>query len=112
MWLTKALDTILREMIAAEDREDFEEAEIVCDGGLCYVGDRRIHKGSVYRLLQLMAIKDVSDTKGCERYRVNDMGRSIVRRPAIIQELARALIDKKSYTIKDDRIVMLDGSHT
>lgn len=107
MWLTNTLDEILREMIAATDREDVENAEIVCEGIFCYLGLRRVHRGSVRRLLTLMAISDRSDGS-MERYAVNDMGRAIVRRPAIIQELATALREKKAYTIRDDRIVPLD----
>lgn len=109
MWLTKALHAILMAMVEAERRGDLEAAEIVCDGA-CWLGDRRIHPGSVRRLLTLTAIRDVSDTTGCQRYVINDMGRSILRRPAIIQELSAALRAGGSYTIREDRIVpLVDG---
>ena len=104
MWLTKATHDILKEMAAADSREDYEDAEIVCDGGLCYLGLRRVHPGSINRLLHMMAISDRSDSD-VRRYCINDTGRAIVRRPAIVQEIMWATAQKKAFTIRDDRVV-------
>lgn len=107
MWLTKALATILREMRDAEDRGDSDAAELVC-GSECWLGDRRVHRGSVDRLLTLTAISDRSDEGAAlERYCINEMGRAILRRPDIIQEYTAALRAGGSYTIRDDRLVMI-----
>lgn len=106
MWLTAAMRSILDEMIAADMREDFEDAEIVCEG-VCYLGNRRIHRGSVTRLLTIMAISDCSNSGGMERYRVNEIGRAAVVRPQVIQELRDALVRGGAYSIRENRIVLL-----
>ncbi len=107
MWLTRALATILREMRDAEDRGDSYAAELVCCSE-CWLGDRRVHRGSVTRLLQMTAISDRSEEGAAlERYCINGMGRAILRRPEIIQEYAAALRSGGSYTIRDDHLVAI-----
>lgn len=107
VWLTKAMLDVLKEMIAAEARDDLDGAEIVQDG-LCYLGLRRIHPGTITRLLQLMAISDRSDTEIMRRYRINDTGRAIVNRPEIVREIMVAVSRHQAFTIRDNQVVALD----
>lgn len=80
---------MLKMMLAAEEQDDLLDAEIVCDRGVCYVGEHRTNRATVNRLLRLCVIRDVSDTKGCDRFVLNEEGRMLARNPKYIPEIVR-----------------------
>ena len=109
IFLSKTLWTILCDMLAAETQGDHDQAEIVCDSSACYVGNRRIARLSVTRLLQAMAISDRTETGAAfTRFSLNGVGRAIARRPAVVAEINKAVRDGRPVTIRDDRVVVLD----
>lgn len=68
----------LQRLKDAEDRDDFDDAEIVCEGRECYIGTDAIAKRVVFELLRLCLLKDESEQgKGVERYTINEEGRAI-----------------------------------
>jgi len=69
--LTRRQLTVLRAM---RDRED---AEIVREHGVAYLGDERVASRTVDALLRACAVKDVS-SGSLERYRINGTGREIL----------------------------------
>jgi hypothetical protein len=86
-----------------------EDEELVCEREQCWVGDHRTSWQVVRWLLRVLAIKDVSDTKGLTRYAINETGRALLRRPELEWEIFRAVLKKQSFTISKDRIVELTG---
>ena len=76
--LTRRQLTVLRTM---RDREDAdpgdEDAEIVREHGVAYLGDERVASRTVDALLRACAVKDVS-SGSLERYRINGTGREIL----------------------------------
>lgn len=111
MWLTKACGEVLSEMVTAEARDDLDAAELVCEGAWCWLGERRVHRMTERRLLQIMALRDCTDDpqQKVRRYTINEMGRAVLRRPAVIQDLVRVLIVGGAWKLNGDQIEMLDG---
>jgi len=67
---------VLRLMLEAELAEQFEEAELVCDGAQCWVGLERTSRTIVSELLRRALIRDCGESgKGIERYTLNEDGR-------------------------------------
>ena len=68
------------------DREDADpgcdEAEMVREGRVVYLGDERVSVGTVYALLRACAVSLETDSRmgGVERYRINGTGREILAR--------------------------------
>jgi hypothetical protein len=85
-----------------------EEEEMICERNECWVGDHRTTLGICRKLLRIMAIKEVSDTKdGLQRYAINETGHSILRRPELGNEIFYAVFNGRSFTVREDRIVPL-----
>jgi Fe2+ or Zn2+ uptake regulation protein len=77
--LTARQLAVLRLMAAAEDREDFEGAELVYERGVAYLCDERIAARTVFALLRACAIRGVgSEPGGLERYAINETGRALI----------------------------------
>lgn len=109
--MTPATRSVLAAMAAAYECEDYEGAELVCEGWYCYLGERRVHRRTVNNLLSILAVKDESDSGAdghLKRYIISDIGQSILRRPELEDEVTLALLRSKSFTIKEDRIVWMD----
>jgi hypothetical protein len=68
---------VLKKMVAAEDAEAFEDAELVMEGRTAYLGYWRVPAGIVDELLRAVLIRASSDNdgRGLERYTVNEDGR-------------------------------------
>ncbi|MDF2434506.1 MAG: hypothetical protein JWP44_4137 [Mucilaginibacter sp.] len=67
---------ILRKMIECEDAEEFEDAELVCEGNACWLGCWRTTTTIRNELLSICALRDVGEQgKGVERYTINAHGR-------------------------------------
>lgn len=108
MWLTEGTAKASREMVEAEARGDHEGAEIVCGSRECWLGYRRVQRGTVRKLLRMLAISDRSEEGAAlERYAINDTGRAILRRPALVGDINRALISGGAFKIADDQLVPL-----
>lgn len=92
MTLSVAARRVLQRMKAAEDADDLDNAEIVCEGRICYVGLDRTTKGVVYELLRYVLIHDDSEQgKGVERYTLNEEGRAILADPNYVPLITRVL---------------------
>lgn len=89
--ISKAAMRVLTQMKDAEDTDDFDDAEIVCEGRSCYVGLDSISKATVNELLRLVLISDDSDGKGVERYSLNEEGRAMVADPDYIPKIVPLL---------------------
>lgn len=81
--------------------------EIVCEGVQCWIGTRQTSWGLVRGLLRLLALKDVSDTKGLQRFTINDTGRAILRRPELENEITYHILKGKPFTVVNDHIKAL-----
>jgi hypothetical protein len=108
--ILQAMADAQRRLDAEEPTEPEEESELVCEGIYCYLGTRRVHRKTVRALLDATAISDVSDSgEGLQRFAINSTGEAILRRPELAHEVwAHIYGQKGSFTIKNDRIVLLD----
>lgn len=83
---------LLREMHAAEKAECYEDAEIVCDGLSCWLGNRQTTRRTVTQLLRVCVVSDVSDAgKGADRYVLNEDGRAIAEDDQHVPLLVRQM---------------------
>lgn len=105
--LTKRMLEVLAAMQAATDREDYEAAEIVRDSHACFLGNNRISPRTVNSLLTLLALKEVSEGEKMRRYTINSVGRGLLRRPELRDEIIGALLKGGSWTVKDDKLVII-----
>ena len=100
---TNGMRRALREMAVAESEDRFEDAEIVCDGGECWLGERQVARRTVRGLLNLLAIKEDGYGGGAEHFCLQDIGRALLRRPA--------LADEVEYAVLAGRRFMVDKNH-
>ena len=90
--ISKAAMRVLTQMKAAEDTDDLDDAEIVCEGRSCYVGLDSISKATVNELLRLVLVRDDSDQgKGMQRYSLNEEGRAMVADPDYVPKIVPLL---------------------
>ena len=83
---------ILTRLKAAEDVDNLDDAEIVCEGRTCYVGLDTVSKAKVYELLRLVLISDDSEQGGgLEHYSLNEEGRAMVDDPNYIPKIVPLL---------------------
>ena len=88
----------LTEMREAEDAENYEDAEIVCEGIRCWLGDCQVSYSTVQGLLRLVLVSDTSDS-GVHRYTINDTGRGVLLRPELAAEVERVLAAGGAFSI-------------
>lgn len=88
------------------------EEEFVAEGIQCWVGEVQVSRGSLRQLLRCLALKDVSDQSGIERYVISDIGRSIVERPDLAEEVATAVLLGRPFTVSNGAVLELsmDGA--
>lgn len=91
--------------LMADAEPGSEDAELVVDGTIAYVGLERTNKFIVHHLLRRLVLTDVSDVKGIERYVISDTGRAVLRRPELEGEILAALAARERFTIRDDHLV-------
>lgn len=96
----------LREMKEADEKENFDDAEIACDGLVCYIGARQISRRTVNALLKLTLIK-ADWSGGIERYVITETARHVLERPELEDELCAAILNGKNFTIADDHRIKL-----
>lgn len=89
--VTPACLRALRALRDAEVREEYENAEIVCDGIECYIDLTRISYRTVQAMLRLCLIHDDSDTKGCCRYSLNEDGRAMADNPEHVPRIVQLM---------------------
>lgn len=107
--LDQRLVGILMEMKVNENTGD---GELVRDGRQSYLGDCRVPSTVVDKLLRLMAIRDVSDSKGLERYVINSVGKAIINDPGIVGELVRFIAAGRPFTVREGKLELMDQSKT
>ena len=90
--LTKRAIELLRLMAEAEAREDYEGAEIVCDGLWCYLGEQAVSRRTVNVLLRHVAVSMASEPGSTERYVLSGSGRKMAGDPAVADRVMTALL--------------------
>lgn len=83
----------VKEMADAETRENYEDAEIVGSGIEFWLGARRIHAGTVKRMLIACLVSSEGIGTNYERHTLNEDGRCLASDPNYIPRIYR--IDKQ-----------------
>ncbi len=84
------------------------DEEAVQEGIEVWVDLRRFHAGTIYKALQLCALRDVSDDTGTlRRYVLNEVGRAILNDPAQADKVVMLLTMGRNMTVKDGKVVEL-----
>lgn len=107
MEISKAMLATLKTMIDADGAGQYEDAEIVCEGRSCWLGDRQVSRATVNSLLCMLVISDASDSGGIERYTVNEVGRALLQHPELAPRIAKAIAEQKPFSVSGDTIVLL-----
>lgn len=105
--MTPALTRMLRAMADAEAAGEWENAEVLADGLDVWVGDERYSRATLNAALRRVALRDVSDTKGAQRFALNSVGHMLLAAPDQEAAILQALSDGVSVTIRDNRVVPL-----
>ena len=82
--ISRRAQEVLRYMLDEENRGNFEDAEIVCDGRSCFVGIEDpdpVSKATVNELLRCVLIRTASEPGAMERYGLNEDGRKAALDP-------------------------------
>ena len=79
--LSRGAHEVIKRMLAAEQAEDFEDAEIVQDGRECWQGHYRTSAKVVMELLRSVLLRDCGEEKGVRRYSLNEDGRKACADP-------------------------------
>lgn len=87
---------MLKLMLQAEVAEAFEDAELVCERAMCFVGCHRTSRAIVNELLRNSLVSNVGDTEATiERYTLNSDGRlAAADRFHVNEALTRALAER------------------
>lgn len=75
--MTKAALQCVEEMALAEESLRYEDAEIVCEGLECWLGQRRVARRTLQVLIRLVLVSRQSNEGECERYALNEDGRAM-----------------------------------
>lgn len=105
--LTSRQLEVLRTLADAHQREDWENAELVCEGRECWYGEVRTNWTTVYGLLRHMCLKDTSEHgKGTYRYSINETGLVLARHPDAAKLLQEAIAKGGAFQLVDlgDRV--------
>lgn len=105
--LSKRAHEVLRSLLAAERAEIWDQAEIVCDGLDCWMGDERISRRTVTRLIRVVALS-LDDGGGAEHYTLNGTGRALAENPALGGDVEAAILRGGAFSIIDGKIVDLE----
>ena|SRR5271165_2240128 len=97
----------LQAMAHQESLENWADAELVCKGTVCYLKSKRIYWHTVKEMLQLLTISSRGSEGNIQRYMLNSVGRSILRRPELEQEVKDAQAKGGSWTIQFDKVARL-----
>lgn len=101
--MTPALHRMLTALAAAEDAEDYDNADILVEGRQVYVGCTPFSTRTLNEAFNLLAISDSGEEgKGCRRYKINSTGRLLLRAPDQEAVLLALIQSRTKMTIKDD----------
>jgi hypothetical protein len=90
--LTRRATQILNSMVEAETRDDHENAEIVCEGITCWLGEDRLSRRTVTVLIRHVAVRLASEPGSLERYVINETGRNILKDPTVADDVLASLL--------------------
>lgn len=91
--ITERAREVLEHLVRAEKAEDWDEAEIVCDGLVCYLGyDTKISRRTVSNLLRHVAISQTSNPGETQRYAINGTGRAILDDPTVADRIVENMM--------------------
>lgn len=88
--------------------EDGYESEVVREGRQCWLGSRRISSRILDEAIICSAVDDISDSKTVKRYVLSEIGRAVLRRPELAEEVTAAILSRQQFTVHDDRIVGIE----
>lgn len=97
--LTPRQREVLEKMRAADDAKDYDNAEIVCDGGECWLGDEKLSRRTVDELVG-MVLLSFDNLGGAEHYTLNGSARAALDDESVIMRIRAALA---TGTNVDDR---------
>lgn len=103
--LTKRAWEVLRQMDAEEKAENHEDAEIVCEGFVCYLGVERISYRTVSNLLTHCCVSSTKDEgSSIDRFSLNGTGRAALEDEAVPDRVRLAMvsntpIDQKGFPL-------------
>jgi hypothetical protein len=107
--LSKRALEVLRSLLAAERAENWDQAEIVCDGLDCWMGDERLSRQTVNRLVRVVAVS-LDDGGGAEHYTLNGTGRALAENPALVRDIEEAVLRGGAFSVIDGKIVDLEDA--
>lgn len=88
----------LRLMLEAHEAEDWENAELVCDGAECWIGDHRTSRPTLAKMLRLGILRaDAFNKTGlgsghAERFTLNEEGIALARDPNYVPKLVSLVV--------------------
>jgi hypothetical protein len=97
--ISRGAQNILKKMLMAEQDEEYENAELVCEGNEVYVGYWRTTRAIANELLMacLVRARSEMDGRGIERYELTADGRKAAVDPSWINpDLAKALAERSA----------------
>jgi hypothetical protein len=103
--LTKRAWKVLRQMDAEEKAENHEDAEIVCEGFVCYLGVERISYRTVANLLAHCCVSSTKDEgSSMDRFSLNGTGRAALEDASVPERVRLAMaantpIDQKGFPL-------------
>jgi hypothetical protein len=103
--ISKKAEDVLKAMAAALDAEDYDEAELVVDGRSTWLGYEKVPRRVVIELLEVVAIRDISDGGKLQRYVISGTGRAILEDPEtafrVMSALMRGIpVDERGHPIQ------------
>jgi hypothetical protein len=102
---TKRAWEVLRQMAAEEKAENHEDAEIVCEGFICYLGVERISYRTVANLLSHCCVSSTKDEgSSMARFSLNGTGRAALQDEGVPERVWLALrsniaVDQKGFPL-------------
>lgn len=96
-------------MARREAADLLEEAEIVSEGFVCWLGDDRIHYKTLAALIDHCLVS-LDDSGGIfRRWTINETGHTVCRKPEMADQIWLELhVVRRQFTIENDKIVYLD----
>lgn len=91
--LTNRAWELLRIMAREEADENWDDAEIVCEGITCYLGGNRTSQKTVNNLIEHCCVSECSDEGSTlHRYRINGTGKAALEDQSVPDKVRLALL--------------------